>query len=587
MPEAQDLERPVDEQQDAAVEPAAGEVIDEQDDHHRDHGDLHRRVGHHLGAAQVEVGARPLDEQALVLPPHRRLRAVGADREEPEERVEVEARQGAGVVAHPQVPLLEPRQQHERHADRQRRGDGDDRQAPRIEPDDAGQGEEQLAGGAHEPLAEVGHQAEAVDAVAALGHVGGQAALEVAVAEARELARNAIRSRASRCRPRRSAPRTIGRSRSRKRATTANSMPSAAARWAPSPSARAEVEEGAEEERLDDHPQPGDQQRQRQRARREAAAGGEQAEQLPARPRRRLGEGGGQLGRERARRGGLGAGVRRAAAADAHQDGAAEQHLLLAVRRPAGRAAPTSRPRARPASPRRRSSRQRARSERRSRPASPPLASPPAATSERVMRTRRRARRASASRDRPAPRSRSSPASPGEMPSSPRTPAGRRGTPRSRPTRARPPPAPPCGGGRRSSEEPARRRPAAPGGRVHHLDERAVAAPDDDEVGQPARVADDHDRRQAARLRQQQVVARHHDLLGLEAELRRDLLHRVDRGAVEVGLAGLAQAAVAHRDAEAFEQRLERRRPAVHRRGLDDLGGEEGAAGRRAGHAGG
>ena len=48
----------------------------------------------------------------------------------------------------------------------------------------------------------------------------------------------------------------------------------------------------------------------------------------------------------------------------------------------------------------------------------------------------------------------------------------------------------------------------------------------------------------------------------LEAELRRDLLHGVDRGAVEVDLAGLAQPAVAHRDGEAFEQRLEGRRPA-------------------------
>src|SRR6266545_1030199 len=65
----------------------------------------------------------------------------------------------------------------------------------------------------------------------------------------------------------------------------------------------------------------------------------------------------------------------------------------------------------------------------------------------------------------------------------------------------------------------------------------------------------------APRLRHQQMVERHQDLLGFQPEPVGGLFHGVDRGAVEIGLAGLAQAAVADRDAEPFEQRLERGGP--------------------------
>ena len=71
------------------------------------------------------------------------------------------------------------------------------------------------------------------------------------------------------------------------------------------------------------------------------------------------------------------------------------------------------------------------------------------------------------------------------------------------------------------------------------------------------------------------MIDRHHHLLGVEPQALRQRLERVDRRAVDGGLAGLAQAAVADADAEALEQALERGRPAVHRRGLDHLGREE------------
>src|SRR6185295_3834127 len=95
------------------------------------------------------------------------------------------------------------------------------------------------------------------------------------------------------------------------------------------------------------------------------------------------------------------------------------------------------------------------------------------------------------------------------------------------------------------------------------------------EMGNSVWLAHDHQRRQAARLGVEQMVERHHHLLGVQPQLAGDLLHGVDRRAVEIDLAGLPQAAVAHRAAEAFEQRFERRGTAIHLGGLDHLRREE------------
>jgi hypothetical protein len=113
-------------------------------------------------------------------------------------------------------------------------------------------------------------------------------------------------------------------------------------------------------------------------------------------------------------------------------------------------------------------------------------------------------------------------------------------------------------------EETRASRPAPPGGRIHQLHDAAMAAPGYHEVGHPAGQPHDSESRQGLRLGQEHVVHRQYHLLGLEAELHGQLLQRVDRGAVDIGLTGLAQASVAHGDPEAFQQAFERRRPAVH-----------------------
>jgi len=79
-----------------------------------------------------------------------------------------------------------------------------------------------------------------------------------------------------------------------------------------------------------------------------------------------------------------------------------------------------------------------------------------------------------------------------------------------------------------SLDQLPRAEPAPPNGRIHDLDEAAMTAPDNDEMGKAVGLTDDHDRRQGPGLRQQQVVHWQHHLLGLEAELHGDLLHRVN-----------------------------------------------------------
>jgi hypothetical protein len=67
------------------------------------------------------------------------------------------------------------------------------------------------------------------------------------------------------------------------------------------------------------------------------------------------------------------------------------------------------------------------------------------------------------------------------------------------------------------------------------------------------------------------VVGRDHDLACVQPQLNGDILDGVNRGAIHVGLAGLAQAAVAGGDAEAVEQTFQGCGTAVRVGGLDDL----------------
>ena len=111
--------------------------------------------------------------------------------------------------------------------------------------------------------------------------------------------------------------------------------------------------------------------------------------------------------------------------------------------------------------------------------------------------------------------------------------------------------------------------------RVHHLYQSTEGPPGDDEMQCAAWCRGQHDRRQRQCFAQQQMFARHDHLAGVATQHIGDLLERVDRCAVELGLAGFTQSPVLGRDARAAQHRGQGRRAAVHGGGLDDLGCEE------------
>ena len=102
-----------------------------------------------------------------------------------------------------------------------------------------------------------------------------------------------------------------------------------------------------------------------------------------------------------------------------------------------------------------------------------------------------------------------------------------------------------------------------------------MSTPRDDEVRAAVCASDHRDRRERRRFGQEDMVEGYKNLVGIQAELFSDHFERVDRGSVDIGLAGLAQTAVVHVDAMAFEQGLEARRPAIHLRRLHDFRHEE------------
>ena len=116
--------------------------------------------------------------------------------------------------------------------------------------------------------------------------------------------------------------------------------------------------------------------------------------------------------------------------------------------------------------------------------------------------------------------------------------------------------------------------PVPAGGRIHDLEERPDLSPHQHEVRRAVRQTHDGHGRQDRPI-EDEVVGGNHDLLGRQSEPVGDVFDRVDRGAVEIRLARLAQTAIADVDAETFEQGFERRRATVERGGLDDLWNEK------------
>ena len=512
-----------------------------------------------------------------MLASQRALGAVGAQRHESEQGVEIVAGKRAGVRAHPQLEFREQRVRHERHRQRddcqQHRQGG----AGRIDPDDASRGGQELARHAHEPACQRRHLANHLQAMHPFGDIRREAAVEVAIAQTRHLFEEPQSETHLEATSRGQQP---GRGRPLDRGEQQGEHDHGAhcgETLFPHPQIATDVDQTAEEQCLDhDRYRRCGNGRHRNRDG-EAAVGPQHLQEFRNRPWRWFREQrGGHVVTEFAG-GTLGWDLGWPPTAESHQHGAGHGELLRSV-------GVRSRLPGRPIAlgrhlPKRRLFAALVGEAFQHRGG---FRAPPEATrvderlhhaGDGVERGKRSPRRVGLGLfDQRA----------GCRPPDPNTNQPRRQ--RVLELRRRGPFTP---AGRRHDhameiklvEQVLRLHPPAPAARVHHLDEGAVTAPHDDEVRQPFGELDHHNGGERLRRRQQQVVGRNHDLLGRKTELIGHALHRVDRRAIDVGLTGVAETAVADRDAVALEHALERRGTAVHGRGLDDLGRKHPVAG--------
>ena len=140
-------------------------------------------------AKQVQAGASPFDEQRFVSLPKRALGAVRPGGRQPEEAVEVVTAERRRVTALTQLALgQQPRASPSGIGERERRGEQRDASA-------LGGSSQASASAvntscidvAHEARAELGQTAQRVEAVRAMRHVGDEPAVEIAVAQPRQL----------------------------------------------------------------------------------------------------------------------------------------------------------------------------------------------------------------------------------------------------------------------------------------------------------------------------------------------------------------------------------------------------------------
>src|SRR5277367_2322423 len=116
---------------------------------------------------------------------------------------------------------------------------------------------------------------------------------------------------------------------------------------------------------------------------------------------------------------------------------------------------------------------------------------------------------------------------------------------------------------------------AAASGWVHDLNIFAVRSPNDYKVRDAVGLHHDGDGGECAGFREQHVVHGEHDLFRFHAEFVGDNFQSVNGSAIDIGLAGFAEASVVDVDTEAFEEAFEGGGSAIHVGGLDHFGDEE------------
>ncbi len=185
-------QHPVDEQHVSAGDAArACEMVEQKPAREEPGQQRLQAAGPEPGPQGAEARSGPFGEQALMLAAHLLLGPVGADRHQPDERVEIEARQRTGLPAHPEIALVQDRLEQEwrpQHACQDaEREDG----AGRRDHHDAAQREHQLEKRLRQLHRKARRCAHDMDGMGPVREVRHRPAPEIAILEPRQLGEQA------------------------------------------------------------------------------------------------------------------------------------------------------------------------------------------------------------------------------------------------------------------------------------------------------------------------------------------------------------------------------------------------------------
>ena len=270
-----------------------------------------------------------------MLAAHGPLGHVSADGHQAEQRVEVEMPERADVGADPQIALDEGAADRERGEQREGREQPRRQRAPGVDPEESRERDDDAGDGARDLGAERGASPQQVRGVRPPGHVGGGAALEVAVPEPGDLGEEGDAETHLEAAPRPEHAVGEGELEPQHQEQVEHERAGGAE---PQPGQRqlpADLEQAAEQQRLEDHAARGDHDAGREDARRQQAVLAQEAPQrapgLVRRLRQRRRELGGERRRRRRSRGGCGSRRGLAPPADGDKHRTAEQDLRFVV----------------------------------------------------------------------------------------------------------------------------------------------------------------------------------------------------------------------------------------------------------------
>lgn len=177
------LEPPPGKEKDASVDTDTRDMIEEKPCGEAEPGQRLQALHQGRAALQSEARSCPFDQQTLVFAPDIPFGAMRSYRGQPEQSIEVESTERADVRPRLQVALGEDRIEEKGNCQNHPASDEHKKGSCRIEPDNTGDGKNELEDRSEQLASETGEGAYSLDAVTPLRHVADRTALKVSIAK--------------------------------------------------------------------------------------------------------------------------------------------------------------------------------------------------------------------------------------------------------------------------------------------------------------------------------------------------------------------------------------------------------------------